>query len=363
MTKSEAKELSDEEINFYSRQIALSEIGYNGQLKLKRAKVCIIGLGGLGSPAALQLAAMGVGHLRLVDCDVVERSNLHRQLLYSVKFLGYPKVEAAAKRLRELNPYIETEPLPLALNVHNADDMVRGMDVVVDGLDSMMPRYVLNRACQRLKVPHVFGAAIMTFGNASTVVPGKTPCLECFQGNLDDELLPKCAVVGVHPSVLSIIASVEVSEAIRIILGQQPRLAGRLLHCDLGNLEFETVEIAKAENCPVCGSDPIRSPMPLIQKLVTEACGRGGKRVFIIRPKSDLELDMGQLAALLEKEGFAIKVKARLGLTFHGNSNTRVSILKSGIMIVEGAKSGGDARDFYSRIVVDAFRVPKEKIE
>jgi len=221
--------LSDEELEFYSRQIVLPEIGYNGQLKLRNARVCVVGLGGLGSPAALQLAAIGVGYLRLVDYDVIELSNLQRQHLYSVNFLGYPKVEVAAKRLRELNPNVKIEPLPLSLNVNNAEDMVRDMDVVVDGLDRMTPRYAVNRACLKLGVPYVFGAAIMTFGNVSTIIPNKTPCLECFQGNLDDNLLPTCAVVGVHPSILNIIASVEVPEATRIILGEKPRLANKIL--------------------------------------------------------------------------------------------------------------------------------------
>ncbi len=166
--------------------------------------------------------------------------------------MGYPKVEVAAERLHELNPSIEIEPLPLALNKDNAEDLVKGMDIIVDGLDRMTPRYILNRACQKLRVPYVFAAAIMTFGNVSTIIPSKTPCLECFQGNLNDDMLPKCAIVGVHPSILSIIASVEVSEAIRIILGEKPLLANKILHCDIGNLEFEKIEISKAGNCPVC---------------------------------------------------------------------------------------------------------------
>lgn len=137
MTKQDAKDLSEGELQFYSRQIVLPEIGYSGQLRLRNAKVCVVGLGGLGSPATLQLAAMGVGHLRLVDYDVVELSNLQRQPLYCAEFLWYPKVEAAARRLSELNPSIETEPRPLSLNAGNSEDIVRGMDIVVDGLDRM----------------------------------------------------------------------------------------------------------------------------------------------------------------------------------------------------------------------------------
>lgn len=170
-------ELSNKELEYYSRQIVMAELGYNTQLKLKDSKACLLGVGGLGSSAAMQLAAMGVGYLRIVDRDVVELTNLHRQHLYGVDDVGYPKVEAAAKRLQNLNPYITIEPLPLSVNQTNAENIVRGMDVVVDGLDSMAARYAINRACTKLGVPYVFGAAIETTGNLSTIVPGETACL------------------------------------------------------------------------------------------------------------------------------------------------------------------------------------------
>jgi adenylyltransferase/sulfurtransferase len=364
MTENEVKDLSEAELEFYSRQIVLSEVGLTGQIRLKNAKVCIVGLGGLGSPAALQLAAMGVGHLRLIDYDIVEISNLQRQILYSVDFLGYPKVEAAAERLRELNPNIVMEPLPLVLNADNAEAIIEGMDVVVDGLDRMAPRYALNRACQKLRVPYVFGAAIMTYGSVSTIIPSRTPCLECFQGNLDDDMLPKCAVVGVHPSVLGIVASVEVSEATRIILGQEPRLANKIFYCDVGNLEFETTEVSKVENCSVCGTKPSGPPMRLKQELVTEICGRERKRVFVITPRIDLKLDMDMLTVLIEKLGFNTQAKGSLGLTFDsGSDGEKASILRSGIMIVKGLRNKEDVRDLYDKIIVDGLRIPHSTIE
>jgi adenylyltransferase/sulfurtransferase len=355
-------DLVDSELEFYSRQIVLADIGYNGQLKLRNSKVCIVGLGGLGSPAALQLAAMGMGHLRLVDCDIVELSNLQRQPLYSIKHLGYPKVEAAEKRLSELNPNIAIEPLPLALNVENAEEIIKGVDVVVDGLDRMTPRYALNRASQKLGVPYIFAAAITTYGNVSTIIPQKTACLECFQGGLKDDMLPKCAVVGVHPSILNIIASVEVSEAIKIVLGHEPQLANRLLYCDIGNLEFDKIEISRAENCPVCSSHPSQAPTPLKHKLVNELCGRRGKRVFAITPKKDLQLDIDRIHRILGSSGYDVEVKTALGLGCRRNSDVTVSVLKSGIMIIEGARSEEEAYGFYSRLVVEEFKIPSEDI-
>ncbi|MDH4209616.1 MAG: HesA/MoeB/ThiF family protein, partial [Anaerolineae bacterium] len=229
MPEPDANHLSDQEMEFYARQIVLPHIGYGGQMKLRSASVCIAGLGGLGSPAAMQLAAMGVGHLRLVDYDVVELSNLQRQHLYDVSSIGYPKVEAAARRLRGLNPHVHIEPLPLAIGSHNAEEIIRGMDVVVDGLDHMAPRYALNRACLKLGVPYVFGAAVSMYGNTATILPGETACLECFFGSIDDETLPSCSIAGVHPSILGLVASIEVAEAIRVLLGHRPNLANKLL--------------------------------------------------------------------------------------------------------------------------------------
>ncbi|MEM2111520.1 MAG: HesA/MoeB/ThiF family protein [Candidatus Bathyarchaeia archaeon] len=357
------KDLSDEELEFYSRQILLPDIGYNGQLKLRKARVCVVGLGGLGSPAALQLAAMGVGKLRLVDCDVVELSNLQRQHLYDVRSLGYAKVEVAARKLHELNPHIEIEPVPLMLNTYNAEEIVKDSDVVVDGLDRMTPRYALNRACQKLGVPYVFGAAIMTYGNVSTIIPGETPCLECFQGNLDDEMLPKCSIVGVHPSILSLIASVEVFEASRIIVGKKPLLASKLLHCDISSMEFEKIELSRTENCPICGSKPSVSPMMLRETLVTELCGRRGNRVFLISPRENLKLNMREVQSVIEHYRFEVKVKGDIGLTFVNGLNNSVSILKSGIMIIEGPKDEKEAYDFYCKTIIDELKVPRSSIE
>lgn len=343
--------MSDRELEYYSRQIVLAGMGYNAQLKLKNAKACVVGLGGLGSPIATQLAAMGVGHLRLVDRDVVELSNLHRQHLYSLDHLGWPKVEVAATRLQRLNPYITVEPLPVSVNQETAEVLVRDMDVIVDGLDRMNPRYAINRACIQLSVPYVFGGAITTYGNVSTIIPEKTPCLECFSGNLDDATLPTCGVVGVHPSILSVVASIEVAEAVKILLDEPPRLANRLLHCDIEEMVFEELQISRVDECPVCGSKPAGPPMPLKDEVIEETCGRDGKRVFVIAPRKDLEITMTQLQKSLQKQGFNIKIRANLGLTFNSPPHVTASVLQSGVMIVEGINDKKKALDFYHQTI------------
>ena len=357
MIEQQASDMSNEELEFYSRQIVLPHIGYDGQLSLHNAKVCIVGLGGLGSPAALQLAAMGAGHLRLVDYDVVELSNLQRQHLYTTNSVGYPKVEVAAEKLRALNPYIEIEPLPVYVSAYNAEDVISDADLIVDGLDRMSPRYALNRACVKLGIPYVFGAAIMTFGNVSTIIPGETACLECFQRDIDDSMLPTCAVAGIHPSITNLIASIQVSEATRIILGEKPSLANKLLHCDIWHMEFEQIEISKAEDCPICGSKPAAPPRPLKQKMATELCAREGRRTFVITPQRNLALDMDELSALITKLGFEIKVKAKLGITFGADLKPAGSLLKSGVMIIEDAGDEEEAQDLYNKIIVDELQI------
>jgi adenylyltransferase/sulfurtransferase len=343
--------LSAEELEYYSRQMVLKEIGYNGQLKLKEAKVCLVGVGGLGSSIATQLAAMGVGHLRLVDRDVVEYSNLHRQHLYDMDSLGRPKVEVAAQKLRKLNPNIEVEPLPLSVNASNALEVVGDANVVVDGLDHMAPRYAVNRACVKLGKPYVFGSAITTMGNASTILPRETPCLECFYGNLDDSTLPTCAVVGVHPAIVNIIASIEVSETISVLLGEKPSLAGKLLLGNLRDASFEKIIVARAEGCPVCGTHPQGEPMPLKEDLLEEVCGREGRRTFVISPKRILKLDMEALRSLLHERGLSVTTRAELGVTFKPAEGASVNILSSGVMIAEGFKEAEKVRQLYEDLI------------
>lgn len=351
--------LSDEELQFYSRQIMLDEIGSGGQLRLKGARVCIVGLGGLGSTIAVQLAAMGIGHLRLVDRDIVEESNLQRQHLYDFDVIGFPKVEAATKRLERLNPYIKLEPTPLSINELNATETLRDVDVVVDGLDNMKARYVINRACVKLSIPYVFGAAISTFGNTSTIIPQETACLECFYGRLKDRDLPSCARVGVHPSVLGIISSIEVAETIKILLGKKPSLKNKLLYCDISNVQFEEIEIARLENCPACGHNPEILPKPSKSILVEESCGRNNKRVFILIPRETLALDLKKLASTLKAEA-NLKVEAEFGLTFI-KEEISASVLISGVMIIEGAQKKKNALKLYKQIMDKIGSLVSEK--
>ncbi|MBC8225479.1 HesA/MoeB/ThiF family protein [Candidatus Bathyarchaeota archaeon] len=341
---------SDAEIDYYSRQIVLNSIGLTGQRKLKNSRVCVVGVGGLGSSIVIQLASMGVGYLRIVDRDVVEASNLQRQHLYGMDMVGYPKVEAAAERIKRHNPFIEVDPVPMSVTPGNAEAVVEDMDVVVDGLDTMTPRYALNRACVKLGIPFVFGAVITNVGSTSTIVPGETPCVECFQGGIDDGELPTCAVAGVHPSIISIIASIQVSETVRLITGRRPNLAGALMYCDLEDLSFERIDLARVDSCPVCGSDPVSEPIPLKHDSFEEVCGREGRRVFVFSPDEDLGVDLEALNGKLMGLGFEPTVRARLGTSFV-RGPVKGSVLSSGVTVIEGVDGPEVARGIRAKLL------------
>ena len=250
--------------NFYSRQVVMEELGQKGQQKLAKSKVAVVGMGGLGTVSSLYLALAGVEYLRLIDQDTVEIQNLHRQILYSKDDLDYPKAEVAAKRLEKLNPLLKAEPVSENLHAGNAEVLLAGVDCVVDGLDNMLTRYLVNSACVKLGVPYVFGAAIQVYGNVSTIVPGQTFCLECiWPGRRNDDSL-KAAVVGVDPSVLGIVTSVQVSEAVRLLTHRQPNLLNKLMHIDLRDLNFQIISGSRQEKCSVCGTNPIDHPEPFL---------------------------------------------------------------------------------------------------
>ncbi|MGI0003280.1 MAG: ThiF family adenylyltransferase, partial [Nitrosopumilaceae archaeon] len=231
-------ELSKKDLERYSRQVMLEEIGYEGQLKLKSAKVCVVGIGGLGNPIATRLVAMGIGKIRIVDRDVIELSNLHRQTMFDESDIGQVKVESAAKKLKKMNPDVEIEALPVSVNDYTAFDLVEGCDVVIDALDSVNARYSLNKACIAKHIPFVTGAAVGVSGQAFTILPKESACYHCLFPALDEDSMPTCSIEGVHPSILSIIGGIEVAEAVKIITGKKPNLADRILHVDLETLDF-----------------------------------------------------------------------------------------------------------------------------
>ena len=343
--------LGENEIEQYSRQIVLSEIGFDGQEKIKNATVTIIGTGGLGTPIAQQLVAMGIGKLKIVDRDVVEISNLHRQILYGPEDIGLPKAEVAADKLKILNPNVEVIPIVNSINDYTATKIIEGSDVVLDGLDSISARYALNSACVKLKIPYIFGSAIETTGSVTTIVPNETPCLECFQPNLKDENMPKCSIQGVHPSILNIISTIQVAESIRLITEKKPLLQGKIFFSDISTLSFDKIKIIKQDSCEICGKNTSNKTY-VNWKFIENICSReSGKSVHIITPKKDLNILSENIKNIIKIEGYKIRKEGKLGITFQIDQKISISLINNGIAIITGADTENHALEIFEKIV------------
>jgi molybdopterin/thiamine biosynthesis adenylyltransferase len=249
---------TEDQVRRYARHIILPGIGGDGQQKLMEARVLVIGAGGLGSPAAMYLAAAGVGTIGLVDFDRVELSNLQRQLLHDTEDVGRPKVESGRERLIELNPNVEVVAHQVALSSENAFEVLGGYDVVVDGTDNFPVRYLVNDATQMLGKPLVYGSIYQWEGQASVFLPGReTPCYRClFPEPPPPGTVPSCAEGGVFGVLPGIVGSIQAVEAIKLVLGVGEPLVGKLLLYDSLSNEFTTVRLRWDPDCPVCGKHP-----------------------------------------------------------------------------------------------------------
>ena len=318
---------------FYSRQVVLTELGRKGQQKLEGSKVAVVGLGGLGSISTLYLALAGVGHLRLVDQDTVELRNLHRQVLYSLDNLRYPKVEVAADEIPHINPGVKIQPMPENLNENNVDDIVCDVDCVVDGLDNMRTRYLVNRACVKNRIPYVFGAAIGMEGNLSVFSSPETPCLECVLPGLDDRRLPTCDTRGVLGATTGIIGSMQAMEAIKLLADIHGSLKGKLMVCDFRDMYFTTIDIFKTKNCPVCGAKPSEKPAEAAERLAV-VCG---SNTFNINPSKPVKTNFNRVHAKL-KNRFKILLQSSFVIVFKYDKGVEVSLFDGGRLLIKNVK-------------------------
>jgi adenylyltransferase/sulfurtransferase len=268
-------DLTREETARYARHLVLPEVGIEGQRRLKGASVLLVGAGGLGSPAALYLAAAGVGRIGIVEFDVVDETNLQRQILHDTAWVGRPKLESAAARLSLLNPHVRVEAHAAALTRENALDVLAGYDVVVDGTDNFETRYLANDACYFLKKPNVYGSIFRFEGQASVFWPDRGPCYRClFPQPPPPGLVPSCAEGGVLGILPGVIGAIQATEAVKVLLGVGEPLVGRLLLYDALAMRIDEVAIPRDPACPLC------SPSATIRELqdYPAFCGtaRGG---------------------------------------------------------------------------------------
>ena len=249
--------LSHEELLRYSRHLTLPDVGLEGQSKLRDARVLLIGAGGLGSPAALYLAAAGVGTLGLVDFDLVDRSNLQRQILHGTSGIGTPKTDSARARLRDINPHVHVETFAQRLTSANALDIMRGFDLIVDGSDNFPTRYLVNDACVLLGKPDVYGSVFRFDGQVSVFDAKAGPCYRCLYAEPPPpDLVPSCAEGGVLGVLPGIIGSLQALETIKLIVGIGEPLIGRLVLFDGRRMQFRELALEKDPECPVCGTHP-----------------------------------------------------------------------------------------------------------
>ena len=286
--------MSKEEIQRYSRHLILPEVTLEGQKRLKAASVLMIGTGGLGSPVSMYLAAAGIGRLGLVDFDTVDFSNLQRQVLFGTNDVNVPKLQAARRRLADLNPFITIETHEGHLSSANALDLIGRYDLVVDGTDNFPTRYCVNDACVMLGKPNVYGSIFRFEGQATVFDPrGKGPCYRCLYPDPPPPgMVPSCAEGGVLGVLPGIIGTIQATEAIKLILGLGESLVGRLLRFDAMGMSFRQFKLHRDTDCPLCGDQPT------ITELIDyeQFCGiRGEESNTIIR-------DAGTIPAITVRE-------------------------------------------------------------
>ncbi|MFX1293467.1 MAG: ThiF family adenylyltransferase [Promethearchaeota archaeon] len=240
--------LTDDEKERYARQLIIKNWGESIQERLKEATIGIIGNGGLGSVNSIYAAAAGIGRIKIVDHDIVDLSNLNRQIIHFTPDISKKKVESASEKLSSLNPEVKIEPFAIKITEENIEDIIKDCNVVLDCLDNFHTRFLLNKICIDLEIPYVHAACYALEGRVLTVIPKKGPCLQCFYPKIPKEM----ETIPVLGAVVGIIGSIEITEAIKCITGIGKPLIGRLLIADGENMNFDIIEVKRHPNCPVC---------------------------------------------------------------------------------------------------------------
>ncbi len=265
---------TDDQLERYSRHLILKEIGVRGQKKLLAARVLVIGAGGLGSPAAMYLAAAGVGMIGIIDDDVVDLSNLQRQIIHGTGNVGMPKVESAAETVTSINPDVTVKPYHIRVSAGNIAELIAGYDVIVDAADNFSTKFLINDACVLAGKPYIYGGALRFEGQLMTYVPGRGPCYRCiFRDMPAAGEVPSCKEAGVLGAVVGVIGSMQAVEAVKLILGVGKPLTARLMTFDALAMTCRAVPLPEREpDCPVCGEHPTITTLDPA-RYIQPACG------------------------------------------------------------------------------------------
>ena len=333
----------------YSRQILFPGIGKRGQEKLLNARILIVGCGALGASHAEMLSRAGVGHLRIVDRDFVEFTNLQRQTLYKESDAAerLPKAIAAKTRIAEINSEVDVEAIVADVNRSNVERLIADADLVLDGTDNFQVRYLLNDACVKLGKTWIYGAAVSSYGTTMTIVPGETPCLRCiFEEMPDAGSAPTCDTAGVIMPIIASISAVQVSETIKLIVGDREALHRSLIQFDLWQNDWRKIKLSKPNpDCLTCGAnvyDFLDAESPEFSAVL---CGRNAVQ---IAPPTPTMID---LASFGEKLGHLSDVKANEYLVRFTSGENEITVFRDGRAIVKGTDDVSVARSLYARYV------------
>jgi sulfur-carrier protein adenylyltransferase/sulfurtransferase len=350
--------LSPRERQRYSRHLLLPEVGEEGQRRLKRARVLCVGAGGLGSPAALYLAAAGIGTLGLVDFDVVDFSNLQRQIIHGTGDIGRSKLDSARARIEALNPEVRVETFEARFSVANARSLVEAFDVIVDGTDNFPARYLVNDACVLFKRPNVWGSIFRFEGQAAVFAAAGGPCYRCLHPEPPpDGLVPSCAEAGVLGVLPGVIGTIQATEALKLILGIGEPLIGRFLVYDALRMRFRDLKLRKDPDCPICGTRPSITDLRETGALCeTGGAGSDPFRVSVHDLKARMEA--GTAPMILDvREPFEAAICSLPGAVLIplGELPRRIGELNKAAEIVVHCKSGGRSARAVSMLRENGF--------
>lgn len=329
----------------YSRQILLPYFTKKGQEKLTRSRVLLIGCGALGTTIANNLVRSGVGYLRIADRDIVELSNLQRQILFDENDIGSPKASASATKLEKINSSVIIEPIVDDVNHTNIESLLNTMDVVVDGTDNMLIRFLINDACVKHSTPWVYGGAIETYGMTMSILPPQTPCFRCLLPSIPDAgTLPTCDTVGVLTSIPVIIGSIESTEVLKILLGRQ-NLNTSLLTYDVWTNSFEKTIIQKNPSCECCGKHHFPFLTGLFKEDVVSICERGAIQ---IQPAKPMNISFAELETKLRPIGDVENRKIILRCKLQG---IEINVFQNGRAIIMGTNDKNLAKSLYAKYI------------
>jgi len=332
----------------YCRQSLLPEIGMEGQRKLQESRAVVVGIGALGSSAANFLVRAGVGQVVLIDRDLVELHNLQRQILYTEEDVNRPKAVAAAEILRKINSSVVIESQIVDLNVSNAEKLLVGADIVLDGTDNLPTRFLINDVCVKHGIPWIYAGAVGTGGMVMPILPGSTPCFRCLVPSLPRPgVLQTCDVAGVLNTAPAIIASYECTLALQILTGQFEAKdeTSYLVHLDAWLQTFDRIAVARRPDCPCCGKGRLDFLDAVSREMITSLCGRDAIQ---ITPAAPMEIPLEELETRLSRLG---EVRFTPSMLIFRSGTEELSIFRDGRAIIKGTKDEATARSLYARYI------------